>query len=61
MLTAGQSGELVEGLVGEGLDVVEEERTLRGDGLHVAVLVLHMTMTGLSTSQTSGTRRRVSP
>ncbi len=38
---AGERGVLLEGLVGEGLDVIEVERTLGGDALGVAVLVLH--------------------
>jgi hypothetical protein len=39
--TAGERRELLEGLVGQRLDVVEEERPLRGHALHVGVLVLH--------------------
>ena len=37
---AGESVELAERPVGEPLDVVEEEGALRGDALHVSVLVL---------------------
>ncbi len=41
VFAAGQFGEFGHALVGEVADVFEEIGTLRGDGLHVGVLVLH--------------------
>ena len=41
ILPSGQGGELLEGLVGEGENVVEVERSLGRDPLGITVLVLH--------------------